>query len=558
MEDFPMEQNPSYEELMQRVKELEKEALESKRSGESVHDGHAQLVSIFDSMDERVYVADPETYEILYVNPAAIRVFGEDIVGKKCHMVFQGLEAPCDFCTNHLIFGENLGKSHVREFQDKKDGRWYHYRDRGIQWRDGRIVRCEIARDIHEHKQAEEALRKSEENYRSLVENISEVIYEIDRKGIITYVSPAVEPLSGFAPPEIIGRDFREFVAQEDLEHVKQRFEEALAGQFKLTEYRMPGRHGVYVWVRAFTRPVLKEGAVVGLQGMLMDITEYKKAERALRESEARYRELVETMNEGLSIVDEHKIRTYGNPRLCEILGYDQSEITGVRATKPLDGRNTTIWEKQFEKRRKGDSGSYEITWTRKDGSKVPTILSPRPLFDGEGNFRGSLSVITDVSDLKRAEQELKQREKELQVKSDNLEEANAALKVLLAMRARDKIQLEEKVLFNVKEIINPYVEKLKKTSLDDRQATYLNILESNLSNIAASFSHALHFKYANLTPAEIQIAGLIRDGKTTKEIADLLNLSSRTIESHRKNIRRKMGLTDKKMNLRTTLLSLR
>jgi PAS domain S-box-containing protein len=553
-----MEQNPSYEELMQRVKELEKQALENKRSKESVHEGNAQLISIFESMDETVYIADPETYEILYVNSAAMGVFGEDIVGKKCHIVFQGLDAPCDRCTNPLIFGENLGKSQVREYQNKRDGRWYRCMNRAIQWSDGRMVRCEIAMDIHEHKQAEEALRESEDNYRLLVENISEVIYEIDRKGTVTYVSPAVESLAGYVPSEIIGRSFAEFVAEEDLEHVKRRFGEAMAGQFRRAEYRLPGKHGAYIWVRAFTRPIFRGDEVVGLQGMLLDITEHKEAEKALKESEARYRELVETMNEGLSIVDENKIRTYANPRLCEILGYDPSEIIGVRATKPLDGRNTAIWEEQFEKRRTGDSGSYEITWTRKDGNKVPTILSPRPLFDGEGRFRGSFSVITDVSDLKRAEQELKQRERELQVKSANLEEANAALKVLLAMRERDKTQLEEKVLFNVKELINPYVEKLKRTSLDDRQATYLNILESNLSNIAASFSHALHFKYTNLTPAEIQIAGLIRDGKTTKEIADLLNLSTRTIESHRKNIRRKMGLTDKKMNLRTTLLSLK
>jgi len=553
-----MERNPSYEELMQRVKELEREALESKRLEEAVHNANEQVISIFDSMDEGVYVSDPETYEILYVNPATKRAFGENIVGAKCHKVLQDLDAPCEFCTNHLILGDNLGKSHIREFHNKRDGRWYRCIDKAIRWSDGRMVRYEMAIDIHECKQAEEALRESEENYRSLVENISEVIYEIDRRDIITYVSPAVESLAGYIPSEIIGRDFTEFVAEEDLEHVKKRFEEAVAGQFKPTEYRLPGKHGVHIWVRAFTRPVLQGDAVVGLKGMLLDITEYKEAERALRESEARYRELVETMNEGFTIVDEHKVRTYANQRLSEMLGYDVSEIIGVSATKPLDEPNTMIWEEQFKKRMKGDSASYEIKWKKKDGTKVPTIVSPRPLFDSEGNFRGSFAVITDISDLKRAEQELKQREKELKVKTTNLEETNAALKVLLETRERDKAELEQKVLFNIKELINPYVEKLKRTKLDGRQATYLNILESNLSSIASSFSHSLHFKYASLTPSEIQIAGLIQDGKTTKEIADLLNLSSRTIESHRKNIRRKMGLTDKKMNLRTTLMSLR
>ncbi len=288
-----------------------------------------------------------------------------------------------------------------------------------------------------------------------------------------------------------------------------------------------------------------------------IDITDRKQLEEALRERENQYRILLETMNEGFSMIDENQVRTYANQRLCEMLGYEYEDLVGAPATKVLDETNKKLFEEEFAKRRKGEYRPYEITFTRKDGNKVPAIVSPRPVFDEKGNFKGSFSVITDITDLKQAELALKQRETELQIQADNLEEANAALRVLLKRREEDKKELEEKVLFNMRQLAEPYLEKLKKTRLDDRQKAFLDILESNLNDIISPFSRSLYFSHLNLTPAEMQIAALIRHGRTTKEIATVLNLSSRTIETHRKNIRRKLGLTEKKANLRSKLLSL-
>lgn len=113
-----------------------------------------------------------------------------------------------------------------------------------------------------------------------------------------------------------------------------------------------------------------------------------------------------------------------------------------------------------------------------------------------------------------------------------------------------------EKALLNLKEQVMPYLEKLKRQLGDENLKTYLSIIEANLKSITSSFSRDLHFKYLSLTPTELHVAGLIREGKTSGEIGDLMNLSSRTIESHRKNIRKKMGLRDVKANLRATLMS--
>ena len=154
------------------------------------------------------------------------------------------------------------------------------------------------------------------------------------------------------------------------------------------------------------------------------------------------------------------------------------------------------------------------------------------------------------ISERKRAEEALEEQ-------TYNLEEANAALRVLLRHRDQDKKEFEEKVVFNVKELVFPYVEKLQTNQLNDRQMVYLDIIESHLNDIIAPFLHRLSSKYTDLTPSEIKVANFVKDGKTTKEIAELLNLSTGAVEFHRNNLRKKLGLRNKKTNLRSHLLSL-
>jgi DNA-binding CsgD family transcriptional regulator/PAS domain-containing protein len=162
-----------------------------------------------------------------------------------------------------------------------------------------------------------------------------------------------------------------------------------------------------------------------------------------------------------------------------------------------------------------------------------------------------------DVTAIKRAEEALRERELELELQTQKLEETNTALRVLLKAREEDKQELEEKVLANVKELIIPYLKDLKNSGLDSRQQAYLEIVESNLNDIISPFLHRLSSKYLNLTPREIQVATLVKEGKASKEIAEMLNLSMNAVDFHRKNIREKLGLKNKKANLRTHLLSL-
>ena len=539
-----------------RVNKPKRELVDRLKAKHRLHEPWGQLISIFDAIDEKVYVSDPETHEILYANPAKKNLFGDHLVGQRCYRVFQGLDAPCDFCTNPMIFGENLGKTHIWEFQNRKTGKWLRCIDRAIRWADGRMARFEMAIDIHERKVAEEALRASEQKYRSLVENINEVIYAIDENGIVNYVSSAIKPMTDYEPSEIEGRHFSNFIYGADTERIVGRFDEALSGQQRPTEYRILTKAGTHRWVRTFSKPAMEEGRAVGLRGVLSDITEYKQTEAELRESERRYRDLLETMNEGFRMIDEQGLITYVNKKLGEMLGYKAEEIIGRKATEFLDEQSRKVWAREFEKRQKRHSSPYELSFIRKDGERVPTIVSPRPTFDEKGTFRGSYSVITDIRHVKKTEQALRDREKELKVKTANLEEMNAALRVLLRRMEEEGRELEDKVKLNIQQMIQPYLEKLKAGDLPARQRKHFERLEENLQEILSPFTRKLLFDHPKLTQSELQIANLIRKGKGSKGIADELALSERTVETHRRNMRNKLGIKDKKTNLRTYLLT--
>jgi DNA-binding NarL/FixJ family response regulator len=167
------------------------------------------------------------------------------------------------------------------------------------------------------------------------------------------------------------------------------------------------------------------------------------------------------------------------------------------------------------------------------------------------------------VPSVKRALNELAERnerkkaENELLLKSKSLEEANTALRVLLQHREEDRNSMEEKVITNVKKLALPYIEKLKTLKLNENQLAYVKIIEDHLKDIVSPFLRNLTIEHLDFTPREIQITSLVKEGRTTKEITDFLNISATAVDFHRKNIRMKLGIKNKKTNLRSFLLSI-
>ncbi len=168
-----------------------------------------------------------------------------------------------------------------------------------------------------------------------------------------------------------------------------------------------------------------------------------------------------------------------------------------------------------------------------------------------------ALQEVEERRERKAAEEALKKREQALELKTRSLEEANTALKVLLQRREEDKADMEEQVLANVRKLILPYLENLKHLKLNENQLAQVEMVEQNIREIVSPFLRNLTSTYLELTPREIQIANLVKEGKTTKEMTDILNISATAVDFHRKNLRSKFGIKNKKTNLMAFLSSL-
>ena len=174
----------------------------------------------------------------------------------------------------------------------------------------------------------------------------------------------------------------------------------------------------------------------------------------------------------------------------------------------------------------------------------------------GDGPVRVVVSH-EEITALKLTEEALRESEVQLTRQKSELEEANIALKVLLKQREDDKTDLEQKVITNVKEMVLPYVEKLKRASLKTKDKTVVEIIDAHLQDIISPMIQKLANANIILTPQEIQVAALVKDGKASKEIAGILNVSETTVHFHRKNLRKKFGLSKRQTNLRSYLLSI-
>jgi PAS domain S-box-containing protein len=311
------------------------------------------------------------------------------------------------------------------------------------------------------------------------------------------------------------------------------------------------------------------------------ELAERKRTEATLRESEERYRLLLESSPDPVVVYDMGGHATYVNPAFEQTFGYSREELLGKHAiANMLNGEKIHLFE------------TKRLT---KDGRILPVQLSSTIYHDRNGQPTGNIVTLRDISALKkaetvlhkyqnqledlvqertaelakinnqlaqeveerkRAEKALRKRESELEAQSSHLAEVNTALKVLLKQRADDKKELAENVLSNVKDLIGPYLERLQKSRLNTDQQILVSILQSNLDNIISPFIGNLSSRNYNLTPTEIKVANLVKEGRTNKEIAELMCLAKNTILFHRYNIRRKFGIKNKKVNLRAHLLS--
>ncbi len=281
--------------------------------------------------------------------------------------------------------------------------------------------------------------------------------------------------------------------------------------------------------------------------GSLVDITDRRRAEEELR----KFMTISDASQIGNTIVDLKGNFLYVNRAFAEMHGRRPKELLGKHLSIVMAEDEEKKLDRIFQELlRKGKLVNVEVSQKKKDETQFPVLVNASVIRDEKGTPLYLASSTVDITDRK-------EREKELERSHRNLEEANVALRVVIENNQKQQAEFEEKVLKNVKQLIRPLARKLKESGLITKeQKAYLDKLESILESNAILPSVALVSKYPNLSPTEIQIANLIKEGKKTREIAKTLNLSTRTIEVHRNKIRSKLGLKNEQVNLQTFLLS--
>jgi PAS domain S-box-containing protein len=287
---------------------------------------------------------------------------------------------------------------------------WQRWTSRAIFDSQGTIIEYQsVGRDISRVKESEELLRKSEEKYRNLVENINDVIYIVDKTGVITYISPSIRNSISYEPADITGKPFTEFVYKEDLPRILQQFRKTLAGALEPSEYRVIAKNGDIRWVRTSSLPVYENGEAVGLRGVLQDITERKKAEIKLRESEEKFRALYENSFDAIFLTAPDGRIFAANPAACRMTGITEEEICAGKRGSVIDETDPGF-PAALEERSRTGKFSGELTGKRKDGTTFPVEVTSVIFKDAYGHQMTS-TFVRDITKRKSIENALRESE---------------------------------------------------------------------------------------------------------------------------------------------------
>ncbi|MBA2340143.1 MAG: PAS domain S-box protein [Pyrinomonadaceae bacterium] len=378
----------------------------------------SKLASIVESSDDAIFSQTLDGI-IQSWNRGAERLYGytaEEIKGRSVSILF-----PPDHLDDDLNILERIKRGerieHYETVRVSKDGRHINVSMSisPIKDKTGRIAGAsKIARDITERTRAEEALQESEKRYRALVENSQGLICTHDLQGTLLSVNPAAAHSLGYEPAEMVGRNLIEFIAPSMQQFFGGYLKRTIAEQITDGLMQIITKDGEErIWAYRNMR-IEEEGKAPYVLGHAQDITARRQAEETLRESEERFRSIVETTNEWVWATDLQGRHTYDNPAVETILGYRPEELLGKNSLSLMHEDDRREVEKSLPElieQKRGWTGLV-VRWWHKDGSLRYLESNAAPSLDAEGNLVGYRGADRDITERKRAEEALKESER--------------------------------------------------------------------------------------------------------------------------------------------------
>jgi len=421
----------------------------------------------------------------------------------------------------------------------------------------------EMVEDITENVTLRESLALSEKLYRTVLETTGSGTVIINEDTTIALVNQEFRRIFGYEVEELVGKSWTSFISPRDMERMvdyhrkRRRDPKGPPGTYECVLVDKKGQERNVLITVSMIPETTKSVA------SFLDISEIRRLNRDLEDREARYRLLADRVSDVIWTLDMNLRFTYVSPSVKKLRGYTPDEAMNQSIGDILTPDSLASAMRAFreELALEESAGSekertrvLELEMKRKDGSTVWTEIKISFIRDPEGRALGIVGVTRDISERVRATLEIETAKKELEAKSVYLEETNTALRVLLRNLEKEKREIQEDVITNIRELILPLLEKARHCRRDDERDSLMDVLENNLNSIVSPFVRNLSLKGVHLTPMELKVSNLIRQGKGTKDIAGLLNLSVRSVEFHRDNIRKKLDIKGKKVNLQAFL----
>ena len=356
-------------------------------------------------------------------NPGADRILGIDsrgLVGKSFEEIFPDLmetRAP-EIYRRIAGSGGTWSSGNVRY---SIGGTCRTFDIEAFQTSPGRMVVS--FQEISERLKAIEALQTSEEKYRDLVENISDVIYATDAQGVITYASPVITGVAGYTPGEVTGQPIFSFLRDEDVPVIRENFEKLAWEATAFNPFDVPIRvkSGEFRWFRIVGRPFLVGGMFQGVKGTFTCIHEQKKAKKGLEEREALLQSIFRAAPIGIGLVKDRVIQ-WMNEQVPVISGYARDELTGqsARMLYPDEGEFERVGREKYPHVWEEGVGTVESCWKRKDGNVIDVLIRSSPLNPADPSL-GVVFTVLDITAKKRAESALEAMEKKYRELVDSI-----------------------------------------------------------------------------------------------------------------------------------------